>query len=725
MSDIVLIPKTGKDDYSDPKSFRPISLTSFLFKLLEKIVKGEIIDKYLQINPLSINQHAFRSGSSCDTALSRVVDTIEAAICRKQYALAVFLDISGAFDNLIPSAAIQGMKEKGLPNFLVNWYQHYLGNRHIRASIKGVTKYRSLTKGTPQGGVLSPLVWNLAFEKLLALFDRGPVKIVGFADDACLVVTGHDPSILADLAQSAVDRAIEWGADSGLEFNARKTAAILFSHKRKILLPKNIKVNGMEVNYVESTKYLGVTLDSKLSFSTHIKSKISKAKSLLMSLRNAIMKNWGPIPQLIAWAYNSIVKPMLSYGSIIWGKQAHKHEKALTRLQRLALLLITNIVQSTPTKGLEVILGQEPLCLHLWKRGLASYFRNKKRNKTQWDGLGIGEKRGHVWYWEKELKASGLSHLDPESHEFPFTKDRNFFIETSGDLEPILENNICCYTDGSKKSDGSAGWSYVIRYPSGTKVTNSGPLHTLTSAFQAEGVALFKAIKRLALANSPVSIFTDCKGLLQMLMRKKQDSKLGKDCLDSLNKLSVRTKWVSLHWVRAHSGNIFNEEANLLARNAAVAGQAVLEEKNMPIQAAVLKAVLQSKVIAKWSHEWSELTSCRQTRRFWPHPDLQTSKKLLLMDRDLLGKIIQIMTGHGYMNYHLALKGLVVCDKCRFCGKAAEESWHIITECEALKRVRKLTLTQGNNTLKFPGDAPRLSGFIASIDSLLHPPRAQ
>jgi hypothetical protein len=96
----IFIPKPDKDDYTKVRSFRPISLTSFLFKGLEKAVLKRIENSLVLHN----NQHAFRQGRSTDSALSKTVDTIEKAIFQGQHSLAVFLDIEGAFDNLAHKA---------------------------------------------------------------------------------------------------------------------------------------------------------------------------------------------------------------------------------------------------------------------------------------------------------------------------------------------------------------------------------------------------------------------------------------------------------------------------------------------------------------------------------------------------------------------------------------------------------------------------------------------
>ena len=100
----IFIPKPGKKDYTLLRSFRPISLTSFLFKGMEKIIHWDLEEKILGKNPLNKNQHAFRRGLSTDSALSSMCTKIESSILRGQYALGVFLDISGAFDNVHLSA---------------------------------------------------------------------------------------------------------------------------------------------------------------------------------------------------------------------------------------------------------------------------------------------------------------------------------------------------------------------------------------------------------------------------------------------------------------------------------------------------------------------------------------------------------------------------------------------------------------------------------------------
>ena len=85
-----------------------------------------------------------------------MVNNIEKSILRGEYALGVFLDISGAFDNLDHNSAQIGMADFNFPPAIHKWCTHYLENRNVTANIKGCSETRGITKETHQGGVLSP-----------------------------------------------------------------------------------------------------------------------------------------------------------------------------------------------------------------------------------------------------------------------------------------------------------------------------------------------------------------------------------------------------------------------------------------------------------------------------------------------------------------------------------------------------------------------------------------
>ena len=96
---MIYIAKSGKDNYSQAKSFRPISLSNYLLKGLERLVVWRM-EQALVHHPIHHKQHGFLSGKSTESAISNTVNYIEKHIMEKQHCVGVFLDISSAFDSI-------------------------------------------------------------------------------------------------------------------------------------------------------------------------------------------------------------------------------------------------------------------------------------------------------------------------------------------------------------------------------------------------------------------------------------------------------------------------------------------------------------------------------------------------------------------------------------------------------------------------------------------------
>ena len=165
---------------------------------------------------------------------------------------------------------------------------------------------------------LAPIIWNVVFDTLLNLFNSGPTKIIGFADDGALLITGQDPTTMTELMQKALDLCQAWGTKHGLSFSPHKTAAIIFTHKYNIPhnLFKPLYIEGRDIAYTKETKYLGITLDSKLSFNSHVINKVNKGKGLLMQYKHEILKNWNSSNYATKWIYTAMIRPIITYGHI-------------------------------------------------------------------------------------------------------------------------------------------------------------------------------------------------------------------------------------------------------------------------------------------------------------------------------------------------------------------------------------------------------------------------
>ena len=140
---VVFIPKPGRSSYCGPRDFRPISLTSFLLKTIDRLVDRYLRDEILALQPLHPNQHAYQAGKSVETALHQLMVRVEKALVQQEIALGVFLDTEGAFDNTYDSMCL-ALSRHGADPTIVRW---------IRATLEGRLATAALGDATPSVAV--------------------------------------------------------------------------------------------------------------------------------------------------------------------------------------------------------------------------------------------------------------------------------------------------------------------------------------------------------------------------------------------------------------------------------------------------------------------------------------------------------------------------------------------------------------------------------------------
>ena len=130
---MVFIPKAGRDP-EDPKAYRPISLTSFLLKAMEKVIDLHLRSEHLTRKPLNQTQHAYQQKKSTISALHKLINKVENALENKKLALLAFLDIERAFDNASHSTIRKAALKKRVEAETIDWMMHMLSSRdgHIR-----------------------------------------------------------------------------------------------------------------------------------------------------------------------------------------------------------------------------------------------------------------------------------------------------------------------------------------------------------------------------------------------------------------------------------------------------------------------------------------------------------------------------------------------------------------------------------------------------------------
>ena len=691
VANVIFLAKPGKDRYDTANSHRPISMFEVPLKGKEKLVKWDLERNSLSEKPLHKDQHAFRRHLGTDTALVRVVDIIEKGLLiRGQITFGFFIDIRGAFNNIKTDKALDAMRERGLPENLVSWYESFVTNRVAHSELLGSNLKRKLHLGTPQGGVISPLFWNIPFDELLELLNKIPgITAIGFADDLVILNTGIDELTLSNMMQRAINMTKNWLSKYGLSISPEKSAAVMFTLRKKVK-EHQVKIDNVTIPFQKEVKYLGVILDSKLLWTSHVQHKLGKAKRHLMAFHNAITKKYGPNPILMKRAFTTIVLPAFTYACHVWGDKCQQVtiKGALNRLNRLACLLIANVAPSTPTKGLEVIYNILPIHILIEKIASETMARIQHQLRPSWSGIGT-KRNGLIFRWKSA--RTGISNtFKTDRIPTKLVKERKFTIHTPDDGRTKLKEatGIISYTDGSVL-DNKTGCG--IHTTLGQRVIYNGNFYlgNNTTVFQAEVKALQKSADMLynkGWTNQTITFFSDSQASLAALNKLTVNSDTVDKCINALNVLGTKNK-VHLRWVKAHVGIPGNEVADFLAKRGTTLGEG--PSNDMWPAVAKQKAEIKSYFHKKWTKAWNAYKEARQTKIWFPIPDIKKSVQLLNMKRCNLSRIVQFITGHNNLKRHRNIQnGVNDPESCRLCQEDEESSYHVIAECPAMQYFR-------------------------------------
>jgi len=229
---VVFIPKPSRNSYCGPTDLRPISLTLFLLKTIQRLVDRFLRDEILALQPLHPKQHAYQAGKSVETALHQLVVWAEKALDQQEIALGIFLNIEGAFNNTSYNSMCAALDRHGVDHTIVRWIRATLEVRLATATLGGFSRTIAVSRGCPQGGVLSPLLWCLVVNELLARLNEGGVYSQGYADDICLLEVGKFPNMVSGLIQWALHTIAVWCDELDLSVNPEKNWACCI-HQRK------------------------------------------------------------------------------------------------------------------------------------------------------------------------------------------------------------------------------------------------------------------------------------------------------------------------------------------------------------------------------------------------------------------------------------------------------------------------------------------------------------
>jgi len=264
----IVTPLFKKGINTEVSNYRGISVLAPLAKVFEKIVNEQVLD-YLDRHSILFNgQHGFRKGHSCETALQELLSDINAARDKRLITMLLMIDYRKAFDCVDSNLLLLKLFQYGFSNNALDLIASYFKDRQQQTKLNGRISSPSPIKfGVPQGSVLGPLFFLIFINDLAFLLDNLSSKL--FADDTTIYKSGPELNALLTAFQQHIKPLFSWCKFNRLDINWTKTYAMFVTNKR-VLLPKELIIEGIKVQVVSEFKLLGVIIDDKLSFIKHV-----------------------------------------------------------------------------------------------------------------------------------------------------------------------------------------------------------------------------------------------------------------------------------------------------------------------------------------------------------------------------------------------------------------------------------------------------------------------
>ena len=344
----LITPIFKKGDRTDASNYRPVSLTSIICKILEKIIVLHII-KNVKVNHLNCKQqHGFTQGKSVTTNLLEAMNVWTEALMHEIPIDILYLDYAKDFDTVPHQRLLRQVKSFGITGKVHQWITSFLSNRQQKVQANGKTSsWSPVISGIPQGSILGPILFTLFVNDL-------PEKISSiismFADDTKIYLPLTSDNSIDELV-SDLNYLQSWAEKMQMKFHPKKCKVMHIGKNNPCrdytMLNSDNTPHVLEVTQVE--KDLGVYIDYQLKFSDHCQEKVNKANKVLGFIRHTFKHLNKETFMLL---YKSLVRPHLEFGSSIWSPKHKYNIDAIERVQRRATKLIPELKELSYTDRL-------------------------------------------------------------------------------------------------------------------------------------------------------------------------------------------------------------------------------------------------------------------------------------------------------------------------------------------------------------------------------------
>lgn len=733
---IIPVAKPDKDPHQ-ATSYRPISLTSCVCKLMEKMINTRLVWFLEKNNCLSPVQFGFRKNRSTLDPLLRLSNHIQQGFANGKQTIGMFFDLEKAYDTTCRSGILNDFVNMGIRGNMMKFIKEFLTDRFIKVKVgSSLSSPFSQIEGVPQGSILSVTCFSVAINKIVEAVSP-PVRCSLFVDDLAIYVSGSDAVSACRDLQKSVDAVSKWADNNGFKFSTTKTVAVRFTRTRRVEEVPTLTLNGSIIPYEKQVKFLGVVFDEKLTWGPHIDSLEIKVKRSLNILKVVSSFDWGADRKSLLKIYNSVCRSKLDYACQIYSSACKTKLQKLDRVHNLGLRICTGAFRTSPVESIYVDSNQLPLALRREELGL----RYVHRLRSSVDNPAISVFR----QCDSSRFARPLSSKPFQIRLNEEVEDQNLIsqkVVEKGHMKVppwLIPEPICCdktvsrknkseeeiqakflahesshskqekiYTDGSKYPDG-VGCAVAHR-----NEIFQARLPNSASILTAELTAIIHALKIASRSKKrDFVIFSDSYSAISALKKYNSFHPLVQEAQEWLFLIHSKFKTVCFCWVPAHVGILGNELVDREAKEAAFFPS--INSKAIPHQD--LKCTVRSYIVEKWQRRWSspsllnnkKYKKIRESVSFWPSSYHSKPRYEKMLSR--------LRIGHTRMTHEYLFKKdepPPMCDNCR-CFLTVE---HILVECEVFSRERRNCHLDGKGLKDILGSNVDVDNVMAFLNNI-------
>ena len=341
-----VVPVYKGGEKTDPNNYRPISILPIISKIFERIAHTQLQKYFDNHNLLTDCQYGFRKGRSTTKAVLDNLQYIYENLDIGSTVISVFLDFSKAFDCIDHEILLTKLDLYGVRGVTGQWFKSYLSRRSQYVSIdKKSSNFAGVSHGVPQGSILGPLLFLIFINDFPSC--NPFFRFTLYADDSTLTCKfpNSNPDIIKNTLSVELNKVNKWLENNKIKINYDKTKFIIFNYRKSIDV-NSLTIGNNQISRANAVKFLGIYIDEKLSFKTHIDNiseKTGKTVGLLYRLNKFLPE------YILKTLYHCLVSPHISYGIEAWYAAPKTAIDRISVIQKKVIRAINQLPYNTHT----------------------------------------------------------------------------------------------------------------------------------------------------------------------------------------------------------------------------------------------------------------------------------------------------------------------------------------------------------------------------------------